>query len=597
MCGIAGYVHFDGAPASEETLRAMADRLAHRGPDGDGVLVRKNVGLAHRRLSIIDPSAGAQPMGNEDGTVWVTFNGEIYNHADLREELVRHGHEFRTRCDTEVLVHGFEQWGEKLVDRLLGMFAFAILDERDHTLFLARDRLGIKPLCYLASSKQFAFSSELSALDGLDKPPHRIDRESLALYLRHGCIPWPRTIFRDVFKLPPGHFIKVGPDCGVERPVRYWKLSMTPDEAVDENEWVERIEEGLRDSVRARLMSDVPFGAFLSGGVDSSLVVALMSESMGEPVKTFSMGFDSAGFSELEYARKVATKFGTEHHEGVVKPDAVELLPAIVRHHGEPFGDSSAIATHLVARLASPHVKMVLTGDGGDETFAGYSWYRDTTATFSGFAGSIRSRLEFVIGDKADAMKTSAEALSVFPTSVRKALLGFDARPDDEVGVDSGADLCSRMQLRDLRGYLPNDILAKVDIATMAHGLEARIPFLDHRFVELCGRIPARFKIREENGALRGKSILRKVANRWFDDEFLSRPKQGFAVPLREWFSPNSRADVRARLLDAKSKVLNFLDAGEVRRIVESSADVGNRLWVLLVLDEWLSQHPHVSDS
>jgi len=588
MCGIAGLLHFDGAPADEGILSRMAERIAHRGPDGCGTLVRGQAGIAHRRLSIIDVDGGAQPMGNEDGSVWVVFNGEIYNHAELREELA--GHVFSTRCDTEVIVHAYEQWGAECVSRFRGMFAFAVLDLRDRSLFLARDRIGIKPLVYFAGPGRFAFASELGALAALDNPPREILPEAVGMFFRHACIPAPRTIFRHVFKLPPAHTLRVPFDGGEARPRRYWQARFDPEENVREEEWIERLTGALNDSVRAHLMSDVAFGAFLSGGVDSSAVVALMAREMSSPVKTFSIGFENQAYSELPFARQVAAKFGTDHHEEIVRPDALAILPEIVRHHGEPFGDSSAIPTHYLAKLAAGHVKMALSGDGGDEGFAGYPWYANVVQAFGGPAGSLRKHLGFVIGDKADPILTWQEAQAVFDRAASPRLLRENFLPPPPSTRLHPADLCSRMQACDLENYLPNDILAKVDIATMVFGLEARVPLLDHRLIELCGRIPSRFKLRKTPDGFDQKFLLKKVFAPVLGAEFLNRKKQGFSVPLRDWFAPGSRDGIAGRI--RSSRIGGFCHMPEIERLLAAPGDVSTKLWLLLVFAEWLEQNP-----
>ncbi|MEI6033658.1 MAG: asparagine synthase (glutamine-hydrolyzing) [Verrucomicrobiae bacterium] len=588
MCGIAGYLSFDGAPARADVLQKMAGRIAHRGPDGCGDLVRGQAGIAHRRLSIIDVDGGAQPMANEDGSVWAVFNGEIYNHAELRAELCRH--HFVTRCDTEVIVHAYEEWGAECVGRFRGMFALAVLDLRDRSVFLARDRIGIKPLAYLSEAGRFAFASELGAFAALDNPPREILPEAVGMFFRHACIPSPHTIFRNVFKLPPAHTLRVSFDGGEVRPQRYWQARFEPEENVREEEWAERLTAALKESVRAHLMSDVAFGAFLSGGVDSSAVVALMASELPSPVKTFSIGFENQEFSELPFARQIAERFGTEHHEEIVRPDALAVLPEIVRHHGEPFGDSSAVPTHYLAKLAAGRVKMALSGDGGDEIFAGYPWYANVVRTFGGPSGFLRQRLGFAIGDKADPIRTWQDAQAVFDPASLARLLRREFLPPAQASPTLPADLCSRMQACDLEGYLPDDILAKVDIATMSFGLEARVPLLDHRIVELCGRIPARFKLRNSPGGFDQKSLLKKVFAPLLDAEFLSRKKQGFSVPLRDWFAPGSRAGIAAQI--RSSRVGDFCQMAEIDRLLAAPGDVSTKLWLLVVLAEWLEQNP-----
>jgi len=591
MCGIAGYLIFDGTPARADLLHLMAKRIVHRGPDGCGTLVRGAAGLAHRRLSIIDAEGGAQPMSNEDGSVWIVFNGEIYNHAELREELS--GHRFATRCDTEVIVHAYEEWGAECVARFRGMFAFAILDLRSRSLFLARDRIGIKPLVYFNDGRRFAFASELSALYALDDPPREILPEAVGMFFRHACIPAPHTILRNVFKLPPAHTLRI-PFDGAETTIRrYWKPEFKPEEHVREEEWIERVSVALTDSVRAHLMSDVAFGAFLSGGVDSSTVVALMAREMSAPVKTFSIGFENPDFSELPFARQVAERFGTDHHEEIVRPDALAVLPEIVRHHGEPFGDSSAIPTHYVAKLAAGHVKMALSGDGGDEVFAGYPWYANVVQAFGGPSGLLRQRLGFAIGSKADPILTWLNAQSVFDAASIPRLLHSDFLPPPLASPRLPDDLCSLMQACDMEGYLPGDILAKVDIAAMTFGLEARVPLLDPPLIKLCGSIPSRYKLRRTPDGFDQKSILKRVVEPLLGSDFLNRKKQGFSVPLRDWFAPGSRSGIADRI--RASRIGDFCRMTEVENLLSTPDDVSTKLWLLLVFSEWLEQNSDLS--
>lgn len=530
-------------------------------------------------------------MSNEDGSVWVVFNGEIYNQVELRDELV--GHRFATRCDTEVIVHAYEQWGAECVTKFRGMFAFAILDLRDRSLFLARDRIGIKPLVYFNDGRRFAFASELQALAALDNPPREILPEAVGMFFRHACIPAPHTIFRNVFKLPPAHTLRV-PFTGADfRPIRYWEPQFEPQENVCEQEWLELVSAALTDCVRAHLMSDIAFGAFLSGGVDSSAVVALMAREMSAPVKTFSIGFENVAFSELPFARQVAEKFGTDHHEEIVRPDALAVLPEIVRHHGEPFGDSSAIPTHYVAKLAAGHVKMALSGDGGDEVFAGYPWYANVVQTFGGPSGILRQALGCAIGSKADPILTWLDAQSVFDTVSLAQLLHPDFLPPPLTSRRLPSDLCSRTQACDMAGYLPDDILAKVDIATMTFGLEARVPLLDHKLIELCGQIPSRFKLRRTPDGFNQKSILKNVAGPLLGADFLNRKKQGFSVPLRDWFAPGSRSAIAERI--RASRIGEFCRMPEIESILSAPDDVSTKLWLLLVFSEWLEQHTKIT--
>lgn len=588
MCGIAGLLHYDGAPVEERVVGLMAKNLVHRGPDGGGTFVRGQAGISHQRLSIIDEAGGKQPMSNEDGSLWVSFNGEIYNHAELRQEL--NGHRFFTCGDTEVLLHAYEEWGAGCAGRLRGMFAFAILDLRKRTLFLARDRLGIKPLLYLADPGRFAFASEFGAFGALDDPPGRIRPEAVGSFFRHGYIPAPETIFQNVFKLRPGHTLTVSFGGGDLLPEKYWEPQFDPDESVGEGEWRERLSLGLKESVRSHLMSDVPYGAFLSGGVDSSAIVALMAQEGSSPVKTFSIGFENQDFSELPFARQVAERFGTDHHEDIVRPDALAILPDIVRHHGEPFGDSSALPMHYLAKLAAEQVKMVLSGDGGDEVFAGYPWYANVVGAFSGPGGMLRQQLSLLIGSKADPILTWQEAQSINNHLECCRLL----RPEFLSGHLSTcrvpADLCSRMQAMDLGSYLPNDILPKVDIATMSFGLEARVPLLDHRLVELCGLIPSKFKLRRTPKGFEQKAILKRVMEPLLGREFLHRKKQGFSVPLRDWFAPDTRSGLAEKI--RSSRIGDYCQLSGVEHLLATPGDVSAKLWLLLVFAEWLEQNP-----
>jgi asparagine synthase (glutamine-hydrolysing) len=615
MCGIAGIVNLDGRPVARAELAGMTDALAHRGPDGDGLRLDGAVGLGHRRLAIIDLTGGAQPMVNEDGRVWVTFNGEIYNYRELQPELEARGHRFRSSCDTEVIVHAYEEWGPRCVERFRGMFAFAVHDSRSGDVFVARDRLGMKPVVYFLEPGRVAFASELQSLETLPGLELRVNPAALDAYLHLGYVPAPATVYHNVFKLPPGHTMTIG-RAGVQPPQQYWDVTFEPDKSLDEAEWLERLDAALREAVRVRLRSDVPFGAFLSGGVDSSLVVAYMAELLPEPVRTFSIGFEEADHSELDYARIAAKRCRTDHHEEVLRPDALEILPDLVRHYGEPFGDSSAIPTYYVSRLARRHVKMVLSGDGGDENFAGYfqhllaSGYRRP-----GRRGVKATVKEAVIGGarslglmpRLTPLDRWGEIVSLVPTRERRRLLkegvpvsplAAELRPSYR--RDRTLDLCSWFQYFDLKNYLPYDILTKVDIATMFHGLEARVPLLDHHVVELAARVPTRFKVRRNgDNRFEGKHILKRLAERFYDPAFINRPKKGFAIPLKQWLGAHSPGELRDRLFDSGGRLAELLR----RPALEEAASwarqehplYSTRLWLLLFLAEWFRQHPKIS--
>ncbi|MEB3168786.1 MAG: asparagine synthase (glutamine-hydrolyzing), partial [Synechococcaceae cyanobacterium] len=396
MCGIAGLLDGSGRPVNQAELEAFTQRLAHRGPDGSGMYVDGAVGLGHRRLSIIDLDGGRQPLTNEDGSVWTVFNGEIYNHRELRRELQARGHVFRTRSDTEVIVHGFEQWGVDVLQHLRGMFALAVWDACRRQLLLARDRLGIKPLCYAHDGRRLAFASELQAFRALEGFDPSLDLQAIDLYLHLNYIPHPWTAWQEVRKLPPAHYIVFNDQGGTAGPQRYWQLRYTPDRQLSEDQWAERLDAALEDAVRSHLVSDVPFGAFLSGGVDSSTVAAYMARILERPLNAFTIGFDDQECDERTWAQQAARSIGASHHVEVVHPDALALLPTLVGHYGEPFGDSSAICTYLVCRSARASVKMVLSGDGGDEIFGGYGYYPKLLKQFpqpSGLTRTARRRI------------------------------------------------------------------------------------------------------------------------------------------------------------------------------------------------------------
>jgi asparagine synthase (glutamine-hydrolysing) len=616
MCGIAGIVNMDGRPVARAELAAMTDALAHRGPDGDGLHLDGPVGLGQRRLAIIDLVGGIQPMANEDDSVWVSFNGEIYNYKELHRDLESRGHRFRSCSDTEVIVHAYEEWGARCVEHFRGMFAFAIHDRRRGEVFVARDRLGIKPLVYSRQANRIAFASELQSLETLPGLPLRLNLAAVDAYLHLGYIPAPATIYHDVYKLPPGHTMTLGPDGIKDGPRRYWDVAFEPEENRSEQQWLEELDATIRESVRLRLRSDVPFGAFLSGGVDSSLVVGYMAELLGEPVRTFSIGFEEADHSELDYARIAAKRCRTQHHEQVLRPDALKILPALVKHYGEPFGDSSAIPTYYVSQLARQHVKMVLSGDGGDENFAGYFQHLHA----SGYRRPVRRSFKAVLRDTAVkaaqcvglmpcltpldqwgnivALVSAPERRHFWKASGRVTPLAAELRTT--YSADRTLDLCSWFQYFDIKNYLPYDILTKVDIASMYHGLEARVPLLDHHVVELAARIPVSFKVRRESeNAFEGKYILKKLAERLYDREFLTRPKKGFAIPLQSWLGAYPQGELRERLFDGQGRLVELLQRPCLEEATtwarQPHALHATRLWLLLFLAEWFRQHPKVS--
>ena len=609
MCGIVGFAAAPGRVAPEARVgEAMNSAIVHRGPDDGGVHREDAVLLGMRRLAIIDLGGGHQPMASADGQRVLVFNGEIYNFRRLRAELLALGHRFRTDSDSEVILVAYEAWGEAAVARLEGMFAFALWDRARGHLLLARDRLGKKPLFLWEGPDGIGFASELKSLLALPGFRRDVDTSVLPGYFAFGYVPSPKSIFRDVRKLPAGHYA-VWRD-GRLREERYWALDFSPTFRGSEAEAVEQLHERLQASVDDRLVADVPFGAFLSGGLDSSVVVALMAQRMTRPVKTFSIGFKEARYSELSGARRVADILGTEHHELVVEPEATELIETLVWHLDEPFADSSALPTFLVSELARPHVKMVLSGDGGDEAFAGYERYlkflalerlgplrgpaalglRAAGGVLPGLFGQRLRRIGQRLGERFPDSYLSGVALS--RPDQMQALLG-------PAGAEGYASLhplfppgdtrpmIDRIVDADIRSYLLDDILVKLDRMTMAASIEGRAPLLDHRVVEFAVRLPAHLRIRDG----RGKHVLREVARRWLPSDVLDKPKQGFAIPLPEWFRAKLGAmagDVFAsRAFRERGWVQPAIVDGLLAEHRAGRADHAEPLWQVLVLELW----------
>jgi len=587
MCGIAGILDRRGAGIPEPLIDAMVADLSHRGPDGQGTMLRGNVAFGHRRLSILDPEGGRQPMVNEDGEVWTTFNGEIYNFRELVRELEGRGHRFRTHCDTEVIVHAWEEWGERCVERFRGMFAFGVMDWRRGTVFLARDPFGIKPLHWILTPEAFAFASEFAPLRRVPGFRPEVDTASLDEYLWLQYVSAPRSGYAQIRKLPPARSLLVDLDGKVHEPREYWKMDFTPEEGLTREEWVERIDAAVEETVDAHLVSDVPFGAFLSGGVDSSLVVAKMTKVLGAPVDTFSIGNVDPDFDETAWAQIASRSTGSRSHFETIDVDALSLLPELVRHYGEPFADSSAIPTWHVARLARRHVPMVLSGDGADELFAGYWSHGNWMNGAGGRPGP--HRLEDWIGH-----------IKYMDTDLRRRLwLGkFDGICPTlppafatEWARTEGKHPLHRVQQMDVRTYLHSAILTKVDIASMMHGLEVRTPFVDVRLAEVACRVPAEFSmVRGADGSWDRKRVLKDIALRHFPREMLERPKMGFAIPVSKWFRPGTAVwhQVAERFLEAGSPLRGFFDEGGIRQVLQSGE--GPHIWQLLFLDEWLRQ-------
>jgi asparagine synthase (glutamine-hydrolysing) len=620
VCGIAGRVNFaSGAPVLEETVRRMCALIEHRGPDGEGVFVDGPVGLGHRRLAIIDLSPGGhQPKSAAGGQVWITFNGEIYNFQELRTTLEARGHRFHTESDTEVLLAAYLEYDVGCLDHLRGMFAFAVWDGRTRTLFIARDRLGKKPLHYRIDSDGIAFASEPKAFLAEDSFVPEANAEAISHYLTYQYVPSPYSAFKGVRKLPPAHYLLIRD--GRVRVERYWKLRYGPKQRISEREASEEIVRRLTESVRLRLISDVPLGAFLSGGVDSSVVVALMAQLSRGPVKTFSIGFEEKEYDELKYASAVARRFETDHHEFVVRPDASEIFDRLVWHYNEPYADESAIPTYYLSRLTRQYVTVALNGDAGDENFAGYQRYSPENmlelygrlpAALRRFATSTARNLRQLGGPSGLIAKVQrwldrggdspagryARRLMYFDPAVKASICTPEfMRAIDSDGsqrllldvlnqADNGSFLDAMMQA-DVELYLPDCLLVKVDIASMAHGLEARSPLLDHTFMEFVSTLPVDFKLM--NGAK--KYIFKKAAAHLVPAEILSRPKMGFGVPLEYWFRGALRELTREVLLSS-SAARGYFRRGVIERwIDEHERGIRNwhdQLWTMLMLELW----------
>jgi asparagine synthase (glutamine-hydrolysing) len=618
MCGIAGIIdNNSGGIVDSEVIHAMCQTILYRGPDDEGMYVKGPVGLGMRRLSIIDLAGGRQPIHNEDKNVWVVFNGEIYNFPELRRQLELAGHRFYTHTDTEAIVHLYEDLGCDCVQKLRGMFAFAIFDERQRTLMLARDRLGIKPLHYAPTPDRLLFGSEIKTILAAAPELSELNQQALLDYFYFGYIPEPATAFKGIHKLPPGHLAIWKNGQTTVR--KYWDLpAYGAHEPRSEEECLEELENRLAEAVRIRLISDVPLGALLSGGVDSSLIVALMARSSNAPVKTFSIGFSKRDFDEARHARRVAERFGTEHHELRVEPHIAETLNALTRSLEEPFGDSSMIPTFYISRLAREHVTVALSGDGGDELFAGYDRYainlrRSALDAFPEWARRwYRERLHPLIPRSAwgrdyaynvalplrERYLDSVSAIPAFERQRRLLSEGFAASARDHRDPLSlfrdyldrapAQDPLSELLYLDTKTYLPGDILTKVDRMSMATSLEARVPLLDHVFVEYVTSLPAHWKLRGREQ----KYILKKLAMRaGVPREVVHRPKQGFALPLVHWIREEFKHELPRILLEPRTLQRGYLNRQGVRQLLDEHArgrrNHSGSIWRLLAFELW----------
>ena len=627
MCGIVGVFDTRGQREIPKRLLArMNDSQIHRGPDASGLHTAPGLGLGHRRLSIIDLSGGQQPLFNEDGSVVVVFNGEIYNFQELSRELIALGHRFQSHSDTEVIVHGWEEWGEACVDRFRGMFAFALWDSNKQTLFLARDRAGEKPLYYaLLPDGMFIFGSELKSLLCYPGVQRRIDPLAVEDYFAYGYVPDPRTIYEGIHKLPPAHRLSLRRAAPLGEPKSYWDISFHPVAGRDENELKEELVAHLREAVRLQMVADVPLGAFLSGGVDSSAVVATMAGLSNDPVNTCSIAFGDSDYDESHFAMHVASRYHTRHHVRQVTADDFDLVDRLATFYDEPFADSSAMPTYRVCGLARERVTVALSGDGGDELFAGYRRYR-----WHAYEEKVRSFIPEILrvpvfgplgwlypkadwaprifrakatlqGLARDSIAGYFHSVSMIPEAVRKRLFSKSQRQDlqgygaievlrrhmENAPTD---DPVSRVQYADLKTYLPGDILTKVDRASMAHSLEVRVPLLDHRLMEWAAGVPIEHKLRGQQG----KHIFKSAMRPHLPDKLLYRPKMGFGVPLAAWFRGPLRQRLQAAISGSGLAESGYFDMRYVATLVDEHQsgrrDHSSALWALLMFDSFLRQ-------
>ncbi|MET0752621.1 MAG: asparagine synthase (glutamine-hydrolyzing) [Pyrinomonadaceae bacterium] len=624
MCGIVGTIYNNSGAASREIIERMNAAITHRGPDDDGFYFHENAALAMRRLSIIDLAHGKQPIHNHDRTKWIVFNGEIYNYQQLREDLDRRGHKFYTNSDTEAIVHLYDEYGVDCVRHLRGMFAFAIWDETDKSLFVARDRVGKKPLLYSHQPNgDLIFGSEFQALLAHPAISREVDFEAIDSYLSYLCVPAPQTAFKQIRKLEPAHWLR-WKDGRIETK-RYWQPDFSKKIKISEVEAEEETLRILRESTKLRMISEVPLGAFLSGGVDSSTVVALMAQESERPVKTFSIGFEEQDFSELKYAKRVAEHVGAEYHEFIVKPDAMEVLPTLVEHYGEPYADSSAIPTYYVSKETRKYVTVALNGDGGDESFAGYERHAAMriAETYHRLPKVLRKALiekPINLVPTSEIQKSRVRDVKRFlqaanlPRTERyfRWMSTFDRDSKKELYTESfsreiannnpsevlekwfakanGSGILDTTLLTDQMTYLPNDLLVKVDIASMANSLEARSPFLDHHLIEFAASLPEKIKARR----FETKSFLKKIAARLVPREVVYRRKMGFGVPIGKWFRTDMKDFVRQVLLSEKSLTRGIVRREMIEKYVRehtnAERDHAFQLWTLLMLELWFER-------
>ena len=631
MSGIAGICNFKGSPVKKEEIQDMIKVLNHRGPDDEGIFLSSDIfpnspaqaGFGHKRLSIIDITSGHQPISNEDGSIWVILDGEIYNFQDLRIELTEKGHRFKTHSDTEVILHLYEEMDTFCVQHLRGTFAFAIWDSKKERLFLARDRVGKKPVSYFSDGNSFIFASEIKSIleCGLKR---ELDCKSLDFYLTYGYTPSPDTIFKGIKKLPAAHTLLY--DKNGIKIEKFWQLKYIPKKRMSLKQYENRITELIKECIKVRLKSDVPLGVFLSGGIDSSTVVALMNEVSNEPIKTFTIGFQDEDYSEIKYARQIAEAFGTEHHEFIVKPETLKILPKLVWHYNEPFGDSSCIPTYHAAKITRQFVKVALNGDGGDESFVGYERYKGIKLSryFDKFPKTSLKIIGETIGklSKLSPRKEYQDYIrhaSNFLISIYKEPALFDRysswvnflKEDDKKSLytDQMKELAKESRphqylVEKFKGTIANnivekiigtelassavdDLMVKMEIATAANSLESRGPFLDHHCMEFMASVPLEFKLK----GLTSKYILKRILSRRIPENLLHRKKMGFGVPIGRWFRNEMKDFIYDILLEEKSIKRGYFNKDYIKQLldkhVSGSSDNKNQIWALLNFELW----------
>jgi asparagine synthase (glutamine-hydrolysing) len=622
MCGIVGYLNKNGSPGESFIIDRMTSWLTHRGPHGNGIHIDGNVSIGHRRLAIIDLKTGMQPMSNEDESIWITYNGELYNYQKLRETLISKGHKFSTSSDTEVIIHAYEEWGKRSVEYFRGMFAFAILDSKKREIFLARDHIGIKPLVYYKNDEYFAFSSELNAFHLLPRFDSSINIESLDQYLHLLYIPPPLSVYKYAFKLLPAQRMVVGYDGEIKTIESYWDLQFIPDNSKSEDDWLDELQHVLKDSIKKHLVSDVPVGAFLSGGIDSTLIVKYMTEQQGvNTPKTFSIGFNEMEYSEIPYSDHASNVYNTDHFKEIVTYDSIEILSSLMRHYGEPFGDDSCIPTFYLSRLASDQVTVVLSGDGADELFCGYigyeRWMKLTRGEFTGnykrlplwkkvaypiahhlyssrypekYFRRYKKSVEMWIQHVQTLDKNSR--LKLWKSDFHPSINGIPAIFEQLSECTEGMSSVKMAQYLDFKTAFPAALLQKVDIASMMNSLEVRTPFADKDVAEFACRIPDKINLKNNReNVLTGKYLLKQLLKNDFSDEFIYRRKMGFTPPILKWFSINGkkRNEIEDYILHNNSHIKEYFNIDSVKQLF-----IQNKLkplWLLLVLGVWFDNN------